>query len=85
MLLIPETWDECLGLALRRWREVRGEGQVVIAARAGVSQSAWSRWEAGTAPLKLGALADAGVSLDGLVAEARRLAAAHGVPLRGAE
>ena len=69
-----ETPRECLGLALRGWRLDHGLNQLAAAERLGVSQSSYSRMEAGKAPFDVLVLERAGVVVRDFLAAARLIA-----------
>lgn len=43
----PDTFLDCVGIALREWRTTKWSTQTSAALAAGVTQGAWSRWETG--------------------------------------
>lgn len=79
MRQIPETWTDCIGLALREWRLDRGLTVEAAGRRAGVSTASWSRWEGGTAAAPFEALVAAAVPTEVVAKRAIALAEEHGI------
>lgn len=77
--MTPETWPECVGLALRSWRRDLGFSQDEAAAWVDVTQSTWSRWETGENLPDLWQLYTGGVDLSQLLQTARIRARAAGL------
>jgi hypothetical protein len=70
-----ESWNECLGLAFKDWREGEGfELQQAAASHYGIPQCTWSRMESGSLKLNMETLEQLGCPADTLYRRAREIA-----------
>jgi transcriptional regulator with XRE-family HTH domain len=77
MIFVPETLDECIGLALREWRLREGLTMEEAATRCGASQASWSRWEAGMASVTVRQCIEGELPLASVIGRALELRQAH--------